>query len=69
MQAKERDPLQEFFDLKDLKSGMAQVRDATKVTLSSLVQILDSMLLPFRVFFSLSKSSACGQDSQLQGKN
>ena len=58
MPAKERDPLQEFFDLKDLKSGMAQVRDATKVTLSSLVQILDSMLLPFRVFFSLSKSSA-----------
>ena len=58
MQIKKQEELQEFFDLQDIKSGMAQVRDATKVTLSSLVQILDSMLLPFRVFFSLSKSSA-----------
>ena len=58
MQTKEQEPLQEFFDLNDLKSGMQHVRDASKVVLRSLVGIIDAMLIPFRVFFSLRTSTA-----------
>lgn len=58
MQIEERDSLQEFFDLNDLKSGMQNVRDASKVVLRSLVGIVDAMLIPFRVFFSLRTSTA-----------
>ena len=58
MQIKEQDALQEFFDLNDLKAGMRNVRDASKVITRSIFMIVDSMLLPFRIFFTLSNSKA-----------
>jgi len=58
MPAKERDTLQEFFDLNDLKAGITHVRDASKVVLRSIAGITDAMLLPFRVFFSIRTSTA-----------
>ena len=58
MQTKEQDALQEFFDLNDLKAGMRNVRDASKVITRSIFMIVDSMLLPFRIFFTLSNSKA-----------
>jgi len=58
MRRVEHDALQELFDLSDLKAGLTNVRDASKVVLHSITGIVDAMLLPFRVFFSLSTSSA-----------
>ena len=58
MQLKEQDTLQEFFDLNDLKAGMQNVRDASKTVIRSIFMIVDSMLLPFRIFFTLKNSSA-----------
>ena len=58
MQTKEQDVLQEFFDLNDLKAGIRNVRDGTKTIVRSIFMIVDSMLLPFRIFFTLSNSKA-----------
>ena len=58
MRTQEHEKLQEFFDLDDLASGMRHLRDASKVVARSIAGIMSSLVLPFRVLFSLDKTEA-----------
>jgi hypothetical protein len=49
----ERDVIEELFKLSDIKAGLENVRDASKVVVSSFLQIGRELALPLRLAFNL----------------